>query len=240
MNPLGFVLPAATIGLGSLLLRPQRGFFTPAKLATPDSPVTAILQPQVTLEEIHRDEIVITEHPVEKGARIADHFYKQPAEVIIRCAWSNSQAPAGGLLGQAVGAAAAVGGPIVRLAVAASATLQGIQTIQSILSGNAANQVTAIYQALRALQVSGIPFDIYTGKRAYADMLFQSLQVTTDFSTENSLLLTATCRQVLIAETKITKTTVNSSAMKNSNNTAVAEQGVVSTKEVSGISVPTP
>lgn len=240
MNPIGFVLPAATIGLGSLLLKPQRGFFTPARLATRDEPVVPILQPQITTEETHNDEIVITDHPVEKGARISDHFYKLPAEVTIRCAWSNSPSVAGGLIGSAIGAASAIGGTGVRLAAAAGPSLDGIRTIQSILSGNAANQVASIYAALLALQMSGIPFDIYTGKRSYADMMFRNLHVATDFSTENTLLLTATCRQVLIAFTKVINTTVNNDALANSNDSSITEQGAVSAKEATGITVPTP
>lgn len=43
-----------------------------------------------TIEEIHQDQLTITEHPVEQGAAIADHAYKRPAEVIIRAGWSSS------------------------------------------------------------------------------------------------------------------------------------------------------
>jgi hypothetical protein len=44
----------------------------------------------VTIEEIHRDRLAITRHPVEQGAAITDHSYKEPAEVTIRCGFSNS------------------------------------------------------------------------------------------------------------------------------------------------------
>lgn len=46
--------------------------------------------PDVVLEENHRDELVVTEHPIEQGAAISDHIYKRPAEVTMRCGWSNS------------------------------------------------------------------------------------------------------------------------------------------------------
>lgn len=46
--------------------------------------------PDVTVEEQHSDELVITEHPVEKGAAIADHAYKRPVGVMIRAGWSAS------------------------------------------------------------------------------------------------------------------------------------------------------
>lgn len=44
----------------------------------------------VTVEELHRDELIITEHPVEQNAAITDHAYKKPSSIIIRAGWSNS------------------------------------------------------------------------------------------------------------------------------------------------------
>lgn len=46
----------------------------------------------VTVEENHRDEVIITQHPVEGGGVIADHAYKRPAELEIRCGFSNASA----------------------------------------------------------------------------------------------------------------------------------------------------
>jgi hypothetical protein len=50
----------------------------------------ATLIPDVVVEEQHRDDLVITEHPVEFGSNISDHAYKRPAEVHMRCGWTNS------------------------------------------------------------------------------------------------------------------------------------------------------
>ncbi|ARP90327.1 hypothetical protein CAL14_08530 [Bordetella genomosp. 9] len=47
--------------------------------------------PQVAIEEVHRDEVAITDHPVEQGAAISDHAFKMPAELIIRYGWSESR-----------------------------------------------------------------------------------------------------------------------------------------------------
>lgn len=44
----------------------------------------------VTESEEHRDELFITEHPIEAGANISDHAYKRPAQVQLRLGWSNS------------------------------------------------------------------------------------------------------------------------------------------------------
>lgn len=50
----------------------------------------------VTVEEIHFDALEITRHPVEQGAAITDHSYKQPSAVIIKAGWSNSSQQAFG------------------------------------------------------------------------------------------------------------------------------------------------
>jgi hypothetical protein len=58
-------------------------------LRTPRALGTLI--PQVAIEEVHRDEVAITDHPVEQGAAISDHAFKMPAELIIRYGWSESR-----------------------------------------------------------------------------------------------------------------------------------------------------
>ncbi len=62
-----------------------------ALITTPIRAIGTIL-PDVVVEELHRDELVITSHPVETGAPISDHAFKLPQEVEIRCGWSNSSA----------------------------------------------------------------------------------------------------------------------------------------------------
>lgn len=44
----------------------------------------------VPFEEQHTDSLEITEHPIEQGARIADHAFKRPSQVVIKFGWSNS------------------------------------------------------------------------------------------------------------------------------------------------------
>lgn len=48
--------------------------------------------PQCTIEERARDELAITEHPIQNGAAITDHAYKLPSVVTARYGWSNSGA----------------------------------------------------------------------------------------------------------------------------------------------------
>lgn len=46
--------------------------------------------PDVTIEEHHTDELIITDNPVETGTAISDHAYKMPPEVSMCVGWSAS------------------------------------------------------------------------------------------------------------------------------------------------------
>lgn len=50
----------------------------------------------VTIEELHVDELRITDHPVDRNAVISDHAFKLPMHVNIRVGYSNSSPQAGG------------------------------------------------------------------------------------------------------------------------------------------------
>lgn len=180
-NALGVVLPVAALGLDALLVRPQRGLF-PAL----GQPIIA----QITIEERHHDELQITEHPVEQGAEIADHAFKRPAEVVIRCAWSNSFSPS-------------LSNPSSFLSAASGAA----RSAGSILSGNNPDQMRAIYQNLLELQETRTLVDVYTGKRIYSDMILRALDVTTDVKSEQALFVTMTLKQIVIVSTDIVSVT---------------------------------
>lgn len=180
---LGLVTMGAQLLVDSILVKPKRAI----------GPFVA----QVTLREVHTDDLEITEHPVEQGAAITDHAFKRPAEVVIECMWSNSPQNSGlinGLMG------------------AVSGTLGGIA---SILSGSSPDQVNALYGQLLALQATAEPFDVYTGKRVYTNMLIKTLVVTTDKQTENALSVTATLRQILIAKTTVVSLTAPATATED-------------------------
>jgi hypothetical protein len=44
----------------------------------------------VTVEERHRDRLTLTKNPVEQGASITDHAFKEPAELTVTIGFSNS------------------------------------------------------------------------------------------------------------------------------------------------------
>lgn len=175
-SALGFVAVGLQIGLDAILVKPKRGF--------------ADFTAQVTLEEVHTDELEITDHPVEQGAAITDHAFHRPAEVRIECGWSNSPGDSS-LLGS--------------LGSAITGTIGGIQ---SLLTGNSVSQVKDIYARLIELQLERVPFTVYTGKRVYRNMLVKTLSTTTDKDSENILVVKATFREVIIVATSTTSSSV--------------------------------
>lgn len=114
----------------------------------------------VTIQEDERDELVITEHPIEQGAPIADHAFKRPSTVTIRAGWSVAK------------------------------------------SGDISADPNGVYGLLLSWQAALQPFDLFTGKRSYKNMLMQSLSVTTDQTSEYALMASITCQQVILVGTK--------------------------------------
>lgn len=141
---------------------------------------------QVVICERHQDDLEITDHPIEQGAVVSDHAYIRPAEVVIQCGWSNSPSNAS-LLSGIVGAISSTVSFAQQVADGA---------VQSVV-------VQEIYEKLLNLQKGRQLFDIYTGKRAYTNMLIRSLVVETDQKSENALMVTATCREVNVVKTEV-------------------------------------
>lgn len=56
----------------------------------------------VTIEEKHKDELQITEHPVETGTPISDHAYKEPPELTMKVGWSESAGKLNGIVGNTI------------------------------------------------------------------------------------------------------------------------------------------
>jgi hypothetical protein len=165
---LGVGIIAAT-NVASVLLRRRRSIGT--------------IIPGAVLEEIQLDEMVITEHPVERGAPITDHAYRRSAELIMKCGWSNAQS------------AQLYGFPIPGV----SAGL-----VNAITSFGATDFVTETYEKLRKLQIDREIFTVVSGKRTYQNMMMQSLAVSTDETSENALMVVARMREVIIVATTTT------------------------------------
>ena len=160
---------------------------------------------QVTIEEIHHDEIVITDHPVEQGAAITDHAYKKPCDLILHLGWSNSGIQA------------------------AAQSLAGLVSVTTGIQTGDFDYMQTQYNQLLALQASLIPFNVYTGKRSYQNMLIRSLSVSTDPRTEHSLLVTAVLRQILLVQTQNVSTAGTSAAVQANpaSNAPTISQGII-------------
>lgn len=144
--------------------------------------------PQVVIEEKHRDELVITNHPVQNGANITDHAFKNPSMVSLRYGWSSSGA------------------------------------LYSLDLG--APSVDDVYAMLLDLQASRQPFDVVTGKRNYSNMLIRSLDLVTDRTTENSIVVEVMLQQIIIVDTQ-TATLKSAANMSDPASTApVSNAGV--------------
>lgn len=70
--------------------------------------------------------------------------------------------------------------------------------------GSGVSDPDSTYGMLLNLQASRQTFDVLTGKRTYSSMLIKALDVVTDASTENSLIVEIQLQQILIAQTLTT------------------------------------
>lgn len=140
--------------------------------------------PDVILEERHRDELRITEHPVERGASITDHAYKRPAELEMEMLFSTYGSGFFGAIGS---------------------VLEDIADPIGAIKGNANSNPANMYQALLELQSSRELINVVTGKRRYPNLLLESVQVITNEESENNLRVQCRFREIIIVDTQITK-----------------------------------
>jgi hypothetical protein len=204
MSVLGNAVAVGQIALQLLGAKRKRGF---------DDGAGTLIVPDATIEEVHSDEMEITDHPVEQGTTISDHAFNRPSELIVTAAWSDSPNNSG--IGTQLVGAAANSNAAVRAVIGAAQLANAVGSIVNVLSGNSAGSSSAAaYAFLLDLQKNRTLFTIYTGKRVYKNMLIKSLATTTDVKTENSAIIRIGCRQLLMAQTQ-TVTVPDSSNMAN-------------------------
>jgi len=106
----------------------------------------------------------------------------------------------------------------------------------SLLSLGDPNYIRSVYDQFLELQASRQPFDIFTGKRIYQNMLIRRLHTKSDKDNENILMLDVECREIIIATTQ-TSTVPPASSMKSpQNNAPVSNAGTKSLTSGSGYS----
>jgi Dit-like phage tail protein len=173
---------------------PQRAILLPATDSA-GNPVTNASGGQVyqavdgyvAVEESGRDEMIITDHPVEQGAVISDHAYRMPATLRMRLGWSAAMSGAGEV-------------SVLGVTLPTLAGLFG--AFDQSASGDAGQQfLQAIYAQLLTVLANRELLVILTGKSVYSNMLLRSLDLRTTQETENSLLLDCEFRQVILVNT---------------------------------------
>lgn len=220
MSILGNAVAVGQILIQQLTHKPRRGFSDPL---VDGGTGTDLFVPDATIEEVHNTELEITDHPVEQGAAISDHAFKRPEELIITAGWSDSPNNSG-LKNQILGAAANAS-PALQAVIGAAEAVNGIVSLFG--SNGSGSPSKAAYLKLLDMQSNRFLFTIYTGKRAYRNMIVKSLSTTTDAKTENSLIIRIGCRQILMAKTQ-TVTVPDSSKMANpAQNGATTNMGTV-------------
>jgi hypothetical protein len=116
---------------------------------------------EVTIKESSTDEMTITQHPVEQGAAITDHVYRNPAMLTVYLGWSASalsqrttaQSQASNIIGD-VGTALDQFSGILSRVVGSGATKalsDALNTASAVASGSSANAIDELYS-----QASGI------------------------------------------------------------------------------------
>lgn len=153
---------------------------------------TGSLGGYVAILEEHRDETEITEHPVQQGSTIADHAFELPNELVMQIGWTPSSAAGSGL-----------------------PNLLGILPIPSLAGFTGAgnnNLVKQLYQQLLTIKAQRLLLTVYTGKRIYQNMLIKMLSERTTKETENSLIITATFKRIIIANVTTVQAPVNAAA----------------------------
>ena len=77
-------------------------------------------------------------------------------------------------------------------------------------AGDLSANGNGVYGLLLSWQAALNPFDLYTGKRVYHNMLIQSIVVTTNKESEFALMADITCRQVIIVRTQTAQDAISS------------------------------
>ncbi|MBN3848620.1 hypothetical protein G3N58_17585 [Paraburkholderia sp. Ac-20342] len=227
MSILGTIASIAQIGIQSLAIKPTRGF------RSSDSLPLSQFYSQVTIEEVHSDEMEITDHPVEQGSTISDHAFARPSEVVVTIAWSDSSSDSTGPLNQVLGVAANAS-PLLQKVIGAAELVGGLSA--AISPGPAVSAIG--YGVLLKAYNDRRLYDLYTGKHVYKNMLIKSLATSTDAKSAHNLIVRVTFRQILMAQTQTVTVPDSSNMTSPEKNAASTNYGVKFPLPTPNINVP--
>lgn len=139
---------------------------------------------------IHTDieeQLTITSHPVQTGANISDHAYREPSRVTMEVFMSDVMASR--LPGQ--------------FTDAGMGFLSGVDVASAVMA--AGSRSVSAYQRLKELQRAKVPFSVYTRLGVYKNMMIENISTPDDANTANGLRCTVSMREVLLAQVATTK-----------------------------------
>ena len=229
--PFGFTFPAQAVGSQSILIRPKRGFFPSVGSPNVFNPITAQATIEemhadelvITSHPIEQN-APITDHAYKMPSELVIRMAWSNSPTIgldtVPPPWDFSTNARNlifsriqDLVNQTVNV---VTFPATQfLAAARQKVIEALTPYAgflppmyqapwpSTMMGYQPGQAIDMYNQLLDLQQSRILFDIYTGKRYYNNMLIRMLTVTTDKQTENVLMVTAACQQIIVVQTKL-------------------------------------
>jgi len=160
------------------------------------TPAGEAIIPDVTISEMHSDEVTVTQHPVDTGANIADHAYRQPATVVCTFGWSDSSRLINSLMSGGTGA------------------------VGSLLKGK--GSVEDVYKTLLELKDKRTTLKLSTAKRVYPCVIITRITTTT-VDSENAAVIEITFQEILVAQAKTV--TLASVQQKKPEKTASVKNG---------------
>lgn len=141
------------------------------------------------IEETHRFENLVTEHPVEDGSPRTDHIINLPVKLEMEGRITDTPMTASASL--ITGAAGLVAG---KLGIPPVLAVLGTSILNSRLPGRA----KAAYQELVALYQSRNVFKVLTGINEYVNMTFVSLEFPRNASDGRSIRFRASLQEIIV------------------------------------------
>lgn len=195
----GLIPAGLQLGLQSLITQPWRGIVS--QRAEGEVGYFKPMQADVVVEEVHEDQLEVTDHPVQNATSITDHAYKLPREVVVTYGWSDS--PKGALPWYAnVGIAAGDAVGLMNSGAAAVGAGLGVVSLLDIASGN--SRVQGFYDQLMSLHEKRELVMLFTGRKWYPNMLLKGLSMTNDKTSAYSMTIEIRARQVILVSSATT------------------------------------
>jgi len=153
--------------------------------------------PDVTISEQHTDTLTITDHPVEYGAQVSDHAYKNPAELVCKFGWSQQSVLINSLLD----------GSILNGLTSLQAVYQKLLALQIKREAFAISTGKRLYTNMLLKQIS-VMTDVESENALLATCVFREVIIVNSQTTTMSASTQASPQQTAPVQNAGTKTPV--------------------------------